>query len=42
LDGLFDSVGWELGTALGVLDGLLDGLFDSVAWELGTAFLVLD
>ena len=36
LDGLFDSVGWELGaglgveTALDVFDGLLDGIFYSV------------
>ena len=42
MDWLFDSVGWELGTALGVFDGLLDGLFDSVGWELRTAFVILD
>ena len=42
MDWLFDSVIWELGTALGVLEGLLDGLFDSVCWELGTALVILD
>ena len=40
LDELFDSVGWELGTALDVLDGLLVGLFDSdgagrFGWTVG-------
>jgi hypothetical protein len=31
LDGLFDSVGRELGTALDVFDGLLDGLWIRLA-----------
>ena len=42
LDGLFDSVGWELGTTLVILDGLLDWLFKSVGWDLGTALDIME
>ena len=42
MDGHFHWVAWEVGMALGVLDGLLDGLFGSVGWDLGTALDIME